>query len=305
MSKQKPRRNKKMHPIPRDLYDQHQAALAAPAGGGKPPTPPRRYGTVFPEPSTPPPRPGEVRLHPGTPSKSGRLVSAIRRHPGRTAAVVAGTAAAGVGTAVLIDRHNKQKKAAAMSKNWINPFEEVVVFGKAYTVVSETNVRYTGSLVHTGKHVGHGQRLTEVKNSSGGGGKATKLERYAGGHSSQRVGPFGKSLSFSGLKRAKKAAAVVPAPYVPHSMVKTGQTPSWAGGPKTRQLADRRVDKSLLSTAGQRTLTGLKTIKPVKVPSKIPLPPSSSLRPTRSIGAIHLGKGMDFGCRSHVGKAIR
>lgn len=239
------RRNKnKMKPFPKDEYDRHQA-LPKPEVGS-----PEHIQGLRNEVSSMRRDLNTASAHyapkPVQPT-SGRLVSAIRRHPGRTAAVVAGTAAAGAGTAILIDRHNHQKKAAAMSKNLINPFDEVVVFGKAYPVVDVTNVRSGTPKTHTGRGVGHGQRLTDVKNSKGGGGRATKLERYSGGHASGRVGPFGKSL------------------------VTALTTPTNAIGSK--------LGGSLQKTA--------------KVPGLVPKPPAMSLKPTRSIGALPIGKRLN------------
>jgi hypothetical protein len=108
---------------------------------------------------------------------------------GKLLAVGAGVTAAAVGTGVLI--HTKRKeKAAPMSKNLNNPFEEVIVFGKSYPVKDVTNVRAGSPKTHTGRGVGHGQKLHEVKHKGGGGRKAG-YERYKGGHSSAGVGPFG------------------------------------------------------------------------------------------------------------------
>jgi hypothetical protein len=105
--------------------------------------------------------------------------------------LITGVGAAAVGTGVLIHtkRKKKQEEAAAVGKNLINPFEEVVVFGKAYPVKDVTNVRAGSPKTHTGRGVGHGQKLHEVKHK-GGGGRRVGLERYQGGHSSGRVGPF-------------------------------------------------------------------------------------------------------------------
>lgn len=209
MSGQKPRRNKKMKPFPKDEYDRHQAALPKASAA-----PTHKYGTVFPEPSYPPSHPshGQVRPQVTPRPTSGRLVSAIRRHPGVATGAVVGSA---VGVGAL--RYHRQKKLnnwanekkAAMSKNLINPFEEVVVFGKAYPVVGVTNVRSGSPKTHTGRGVGHGQRLTDIKNSKGKGGR-TKLERYKGGHASGRVGPFGKALTTNGVPNALKLIAGIP-----------------------------------------------------------------------------------------------
>jgi hypothetical protein len=63
----------------------------------------------------------------------------------------------------------------------VNPFEEVVVFGKAYSlqnVTTGTNVRVLRAMMPTGKHIGTGQNLVHVHNSKARGGPATKLEHY-------------------------------------------------------------------------------------------------------------------------------
>jgi hypothetical protein len=90
----------------------------------------------------------------------------------------------------------------------INPFEEVVVFGKALPLepMSSTPLR---ALVPTGKHVGHANRLVRVTGRASGG-KATRLERYTNGHGGGKAtrleryttsphglkqGPFGKAMN--------------------------------------------------------------------------------------------------------------
>lgn len=70
----------------------------------------------------------------------------------------------------------------------INPFEEVVVFGKRFSVVDTTqNVRVIRALVPTGPHIGHGNDLKVVHGPRSGGRKAG-LERYTGGHGGGRHG---------------------------------------------------------------------------------------------------------------------
>ena len=76
----------------------------------------------------------------------------------------------------------------------INPFEETVVFGKAYrTPADATSSRVVPALRPTGRHLGHGLDLKHVTNSGGGGGPATRLERYKGKGKGLRQGPFGKA----------------------------------------------------------------------------------------------------------------
>jgi hypothetical protein len=71
----------------------------------------------------------------------------------------------------------------------VDPFAEVVVFGKAYPVAwpppGATSVK---ALLPTGRHVSHANALLHVRNSRGGGGKATKAralhrqEEWRAGH---------------------------------------------------------------------------------------------------------------------------
>lgn len=101
------------------------------------------------------------------------------------------TAAAGTGYAAY--RHHKKQKGLVMSKSLVNPFEEVVVFGKAYPVAlpvsGSTRLR---ALVPTGAHVSHDNKLTHVR---GGGPTITRqqLQRYTTKTVGHRQGPFGKS----------------------------------------------------------------------------------------------------------------
>jgi hypothetical protein len=63
----------------------------------------------------------------------------------------------------------------------VNPFEQVVVFGKAYSLpadpASGTNVRVVSALKPTGRSVGTANNLVHVSNSKGRGGP-TRLERF-------------------------------------------------------------------------------------------------------------------------------
>jgi hypothetical protein len=121
------------------------------------------------------------------------------------------------GTGYLIHRHRKAaratmaieaRKKAEMSKSLINPFEEVVVFGKAYPVAlpvaHSTKIR---ALVPTGAHVGHGNKLVVVH---GGGPKITRqqLQTYHGHGRGLSEGPFGKSLfPFDGAQSSPSAGS--------------------------------------------------------------------------------------------------
>lgn len=95
----------------------------------------------------------------------------------------------------------------------INPFEEVVVFGKAYPVAwpvaSATQLK---ALVPTGKHVGHGLRLSHTR-IAGGGGKATRLERYTRGKKVSKGIAEGLQLaSTTGAATAKTARSAAARP---------------------------------------------------------------------------------------------
>lgn len=145
---------------------------------------------------------------------------------GRTAALIATGAAAAGGAGYLIHR---SKKKDAMSKNLVNPFEEVVVFGKAYPVAlpvpSSTTIR---ALVPTGGHVGHGNDLKVVRNRKGKGGRATKLEHYRGGHAKQGMGPFGKAalpLPNPGGPSVANGLSMIANQAKPSRVPMAGQTP--------------------------------------------------------------------------------
>lgn len=86
--------------------------------------------------------------------------------------------------------------------NIINPFEEIVVFGKKLPLepMSSTRIR---ALKPTGKHLGHGLDLTHVRGRASGG-RATKLERYTTTPKGLRQGPF----SGSSLKNGSKLVEV-------------------------------------------------------------------------------------------------
>ena len=132
-------------------------------------------------------------------------------HLRRNVAIGAGVVGAAAGTGYLVHRHNQKKAAMSKSLDLVNPFEEVVAFGKAYPLntVSGTNVRRIRALVPTGRHVGRANALTHVTNSSGGGGRnATRLERYTTKPRGQRSGPFGKAAGFGGAASRQFAAGV-------------------------------------------------------------------------------------------------
>lgn len=118
-------------------------------------------------------------------------------------AVGGGAIAAAGGTGYLVHRHNQRKHA--MSKNLVNPFEEVVVFGKAYPVALPVpGARTVRALVPTGRHVGHANDLKVVRRS-GSGGRSTKLEIYRHSPRGLRQGPFGKGAGFMDAGKYKRS----------------------------------------------------------------------------------------------------
>ena len=147
----------------------------------------------------------------------------------------------------------------------INPFEELVVFGKKLPLepTSSTVIR---ALRPTGRHVSHANALTHVRGRADGG-PATRLEHYTTTPKGLREGPFSGSVSQPKTKLLE---------------VK-GSGKGFRTGP---------FKKSLATTLGSRTLVGRGVLKPVKIASKVPAGPSASLKPTRSIGALPIGKGM-------------
>ena len=81
--------------------------------------------------------------------------------------------------------------------NLINPFEETVVFGKAYPVAWPVERAQTlAALVPTGRHVSHANALSVTRNPRGGGGRATRLERY--GRRKVSKGSVAQGLSMAG-----------------------------------------------------------------------------------------------------------
>lgn len=199
---------------------------------------------------------------------------------------------AAVGAGYLVHRSRQQpEKASAVGKNLINPFEEVVVFGKAYSVVKadgmpeSTHVRSGSPKTHIGRHVGHGQKLGHFVNSKGGGGKKSGLERYTGKHASQRVGPFhGKHLNMhtkfgkafmthipgQNLNRIKSAKTMMPKP--PHSS--TQPVRSIGALPTSTSLAPRPVSKGFdfggLAGKVGRNLGGAKKAVPIAEKPYVP-----------------------------------
>ena len=98
----------------------------------------------------------------------------------------------------------------------INPFEELVVFGKRLPLepLSSTII---GALHPTGKHVGHGQDLGHFRGPKSGG-RAGHLERYTTKVVGQRQGPFGKGLV---PVAAAKNAVVATSPLLAQTAAKS------------------------------------------------------------------------------------
>ena len=88
----------------------------------------------------------------------------------------------------------------------VNPFEEVVVFGKAYDLMSGSAPVAVRALVPTGGHVGTANDLKVVRRN-GGGGPATKLEIYR-----RRKSSVGKAAPRKGVANGLKLIASQPKP---------------------------------------------------------------------------------------------
>ena len=162
----------------------------------------------------------------------------------------------------------------------INPFEELVVFGKKLPLEPQRST-IIAALRPTGRHVSHANDLTHVRGVASGGA-ATKLERYTTSVRGLHPGPFKGSVSQPRTKLVE---------------VK-GSGKGFGTGPFRKSL----------STAIGDAASGLKKLKPaapVKVPGKVPLPPSASLQPTRSIGALPLGKSVNSNIPSGASKGGR
>jgi len=128
----------------------------------------------------------------------------------RLAAIPVG---AGIGTgAYLAHRHNQQK-GKTVAKSLINPFTEVVVFGKALPLDPQAST-VIRALVPTGRHIGHGNDLVRGTGRRKGG-PATRLELYRGSTPALRTGPFGKSdvlKAFGAPKTARRVQMIWESP---------------------------------------------------------------------------------------------
>jgi hypothetical protein len=175
-SKNRPKRNSFRPKLPQAGDEYPSNALSA-----------RLAASKVAKPNLPPPPAAKPDLPP--PAISTGLKQSSRFGTGTKVAggVLLGTAAIGGGYA--IHRHTQKKKELAMSKSLVNPFEEVVVFGKAYRVAlpvpSSTGI---SAMVPTGRHISHKNKLHIVH---GGGPKITRqqLQIYHGGKSAD----FGKA----------------------------------------------------------------------------------------------------------------
>ena len=126
-----------------------------------------------------------------TPRKAKAAAKSGFRFPGgRRGAIIAGAAGA-TGLAAAGAHHH-------MSKSLVNPFEEVVAFGKAYPVaLPVARAVRVRALLPTGGHVSHANDL-KVYRGRRSGGPATKLEHYSKGDIQ------------TGLKMAAGAKGVMP-----------------------------------------------------------------------------------------------
>ena len=111
----------------------------------------------------------------------------------------------------------------------INPFEEQVILGKAYPrdPTFGSDVRVLRALTPTGRHVGDALALHHTHNPHGGGGPATKLERYRGKKS--RVGK-----ASGGVKRSLELIAQTPKPTKVAAQSFAAATPKATGRSATR-----------------------------------------------------------------------
>lgn len=89
----------------------------------------------------------------------------------------------------------------------VNPYEETVVFGKAYPVAwpppGATRIR---ALVPTGSHVGHANALHIAHGKGSHGGPATKLERYSKAAGFLMRGPLREGQSRLGATLAQRTS---------------------------------------------------------------------------------------------------
>lgn len=144
-----------------------------------------------------------VDVHVNSPAPAG--AKGVR---GKLLPIAAGTAAVG-GAGYLI--HRSRQKKDTMSKNLVNPFEEVVVFGKAYPVALPVpGAKVIRALVPTGSHVGHGNDLKVVRNGKGKGGRRAGLEHYTAKTKGHRMGPFGKAAGGNSVANGLKMISELP-----------------------------------------------------------------------------------------------
>lgn len=139
-----------------------------------------------------------------------------------------------------------------MSKNLVNPFEEAVVFGKAYPVaVPAQRAVVLRALVPTGKHVGHGQALERYTGKKSGGRKAgVEHYRSKGKRSSvHRAGGFGKAAPSvqNGLRMIQQT---------PKGTLPTGRGPATSPSPRIQPRPSVK--------------NGLRMVRDMKVNSNIP-----------------------------------
>lgn len=112
-------------------------------------------------------------------------------------------------------------------------------------------VRILTALVPTGAHVGSANDLVHVRNRSGGGGPATKLERYKG-HGTKLGRKFAGSVHKRGeqLVRTGRIAGTGPSSAVAGRVRTAMASPTFKGRAHRRNLAMEQ----LRSQVGKRAL---------------------------------------------------
>jgi hypothetical protein len=118
----------------------------------------------------------------------------------------------------------------------VNPFEEVVVFGKAYPVAwPAQGASGVKALLPTGRHVAHGNDLKHVHNSRGSGGPATRLEHY---RNSKGGGGRASRLVHHGSRKSGQ----------PKALERTHHTPrGFRTGPFKKAFDEVTIEKGLFN----------------------------------------------------------
>lgn len=150
----------------------------------------------------------------------------------------------------------------------INPFEELVVFGKKLPLEPQSST-VIAALRPTGRHLGHGGDLTHVRGKASGG-KQPQIERYTtspkglhegpfkgsvkqprtrllavrGSGKGFRTGPFGKALPPGQAAGVKRSLGIINA--TPKGVLK----PTGAKMKGLQQAMNNAPPKSLLAKGG-------------------------------------------------------